>query len=171
VSTSDFDLTALWEALDLQRRMLALSWAEVASSINGSGFGGTLLSPATLAGLKDKDVAEGDGVLQMLIWLERTPESFVPGFEEADEEAYKLPLPGTHEIVRFDSASIFRAVNAVRTARALSWTEAAHEIGGFTGGMLSRMAAGGRVAFPGVVRIARWVNMPVASFTKVVSRR
>ncbi len=92
---------------------------------------GTGLSPiaaSTLSGMRGKRVIEGDGVLQALRWLNRTPESFVPGHVPAANEA--LPHVDPDRILRFDAIAIYQALDAQRIARGLSWSQVAREIGG-----------------------------------------
>ena len=64
---------------------------EVNGIAPGEKSEGHPIATSTITGLKDKAVGEGDGILAMLLWLRRTPESFVPGFEDADAERYRLP--------------------------------------------------------------------------------
>src|SRR5262245_51408793 len=81
---ADFDLKALYEAPDEQRRLRQLSWAAAAREINRGHTEGHPIATSTITGLNSKRVGEGDGILGMLLWLRRAPESFIPGFEEAD---------------------------------------------------------------------------------------
>ena len=70
----DFDLHALAVALDKQREAAGLSWAGVVRELRGSDQGrGHELSASTLRGIGSRAIAEGDGVLQMLRWLKRSP--------------------------------------------------------------------------------------------------
>jgi hypothetical protein len=78
MENADFDLRALYDALDQQRRIRNLSWAAAAREINRFRTTGHPIAVSSITGLRDKAEAEGDGVLQMLVWLQRTPESFVP---------------------------------------------------------------------------------------------
>jgi len=61
-------------------------------------------------------------------------------------------------------------LDAQRTARGLTWPQVADEIGGVAPGGLTRLANGGRVGFPEVMRIFRWLGRPAASFTREASR-
>src|SRR5262245_16365800 len=74
----DFDLAALFDALDAQRQARGLSWAEVMREVN-RGIATRAVASSTVTRLRTQKVAEADGVLQMLRWLRRAPESFVPG--------------------------------------------------------------------------------------------
>ncbi len=77
---SDFDLRALFDALDAKRQERGLSWAELTREVNRFRTQGHPIAASSITSLRDKAVAEGDGVLQMLIWLDRSPESFIPSF-------------------------------------------------------------------------------------------
>jgi hypothetical protein len=91
-----------------------LSWAEAANEINHFRTGGHPIAPTTIRGLESKAVAEGDGVLQMLLWLGRTPESFVSGIENADAAPYGLKHPGPGRLLRWDARALYAALNSQR---------------------------------------------------------
>lgn len=166
----DFDVCALYAALDAQRQARGLSWQRVALEINRSSqrVPARSLSASTIASMHTKRSVEGDGVLQMLIWLRRTPESFVPGPCEIVPETASLPSIGPHQVLRFDARALYQALNSRRLARGLTWTQLALELGGFSASSLTRLAkAGGRVAFPQVMRLTRWLGAPAAHFTRI----
>jgi hypothetical protein len=166
VAHADFDLKALYDALDEQRRSREMSWAAVTREINRFKTEGHPIATSTITGLKNKALGEGDGILQMLLWLRRTPESFVPDFKEADAERFRLPELGGEQILRWDTKALHSALNAQRQARGMTWKAVAQEMGGFTPGMLTNLAKGGRTGFPGVMRILRWLGQPAAAFTR-----
>jgi hypothetical protein len=167
VGHAEFDLKALYEALDEQRRARDMSWTAVAREVNRFHTEGHPIATSTITGLKDKPVGEGDGILQMLLWLRRTPESFVPGFEGADAERYRLRELPREQILRWDTKALHSALNDQRQSRGMTWKQVAQEIGGFTPGMLTNLAKGGRIGFPGVMRIVRWLGQPAAAFTRI----
>jgi len=113
--------------------------------------------------------AEGDGVLQMLLWLGRSPESFVPGRRMADEASARLPSVPAGRIVRFDTRRLYDAVNAARGERQLSWLAAADDIG-LPVAVVTNLSRGGRTAFPQVMRLVRWLRRPAAEFVRVADR-
>jgi hypothetical protein len=67
----------------------------------------------------------GAGPLQMMIWLDRTPESFVPGFRDAYAPRFKLRRLGTKQILRFDTKALYAAVDALRRSKGVTWNEVA----------------------------------------------
>jgi len=163
----DFDVDALYAALDEARRARGLSWQQLAREISAQ-FGRTGSRPiaaSTLSGMRGKRVIEGDGVLQALRWLNRTPESFVPGHQSSADET--LPHVEPDRILRFDAIAIHNALDAQRTARGLTWPQVAREIGGVAPSGLTRLANGGRLGFPGVMRIFRWLGKSAVSFTRI----
>ena len=169
-SAADFDIEALHAALDAQRQARGLSWQQAVREIN-TQFERTLarpLSPSTVTGMRGKRVIEGDGVLQMLRWLDRSPESFVPGSQESAAE--RLPDIGTHQILRFDTRKLYAALDAQRIERGMTWKQVANEIGGLNAAGLTRLAEGGRTGFPDVMRMTRWLGRPAASFTRISDR-
>jgi hypothetical protein len=165
----DFDLRALYEALDEQRRARQMSWTAAAQEINR--FRTTLrpIGVSTITGLKDKPRAEGDGVLQMLLWLGRTPESFVPGRSVADDERCRLPQLKMGQILRWDTKALHAALDSERRARGLTWAGVADQLSGFTAGMLTDLAKGGRIGFPRVMRLTAWLGQPAVTFTRIAA--
>jgi hypothetical protein len=163
-----FDIQALYGALDTERRARGISWQQVAREISSrlKSVPARPISPSTLSGMRNRRIVEGDGVLQMLLWLRRTPESFVPG-NEAPEENAKLPDVPEAGILRFDTAALYLALDAQRINRGMTWKQVAHEIGGVSPAGLTRLSKGGRTAFPDVMRIVRWLGRPAASFTRL----
>jgi hypothetical protein len=116
--------------------------------------------------MRKRRVLEGDGVLQMLRWLGRAPEDFVPGHPPSAPGA-AFPVVTRGRILRFDVPAIYAAIDARRMQRGITWKQVASEIGGLSAAGLTRMADGGRTAFPHVIRIARWLRRPVVSLTRV----
>ena len=74
---ADFDIAALFEALDEQRRTRDMSWQHVAREINETyrEVPCRPISASTLTGIPKRKGLEGNCVLQMLLWLGRTPET------------------------------------------------------------------------------------------------
>jgi hypothetical protein len=124
---------------------------------------------STITGIRGRRVVDGDGVLQMLLWLERTPESFMPGYQRADDEVPALPRPGRDRILRWNACGLYEALDARRRDRSLTWKQVASEIGGCAPASLTRLSHGGRVGVPAVMRILRWLDQPAASFTHITS--
>jgi hypothetical protein len=121
--------------------------------------------------LRTKAVAEGDGVLQMLRWLDQSPESFVRDSQLAPTGAGRLPYAGPHQILRFDTRKLHAALNQARIDRAMTWAQVASVIGRRTSaGSLAYLSKGGRTGFPHVMRLTRWLGRPAADFVRVCSR-
>jgi hypothetical protein len=175
MTRADFNLRALYDALDDQRQARDLTWAAVTREINrleiNETRGGHAIATSTITGLESRSVAEGDGVLQMLLWLGRTPESFVPGVAEGDAERFRLRAPPRDQILRFDTTALHAALDAQRQARRLTWKAVGQEVGGVSAAMLTGLARGGRTFFPAVMRIVGWLGEPATRFARPVARR
>jgi hypothetical protein len=172
MQSPDFSIAALYAALDAQRQARGLSWQQVAREISPQ-FGrapARPISPSTLTGMPTRAVLEGDGVLQMLRWLRRTPESFVPGCDETTAAGATLPDVGPSQILRFDTRKMYAALDARRVEQGMTWTQVASEIGGVNAASLTRLSKGERTGFPQVMRIARWLGRPIAWFTRASDR-
>jgi hypothetical protein len=165
----DFDLGALYDALDEKRRSLDLTWAALTQQVNRHRTTLRPIAPSSITGLKDKGDGEGDGILQMLLWLERSPESFIPDVPDAGEARYRLPELTTGQILRWDTKALFAALDEQRRARGMTWALVARDLGGFTPGMLTNLAKGPRIGFPRVMRLVRWLDRPAVTFTRIAS--
>src|SRR5262245_22485599 len=162
---SDFSLTALYEALDAQRESRGLSWVAVTREINHQSerLSKYPISQSTIMGIRSHSAVEGDGVLQMLLWLDRTPESFVPG-HRGSEIAARLPKIPPSQVLRFDTRKLHAALDAQREQRTMTWAQVGSELG-IGASTLTRLANGGRTTFPDVMRMVGWLEKPAAEFT------
>jgi len=167
VEYADFDLFALYEAVDKRRREREMSWTSVAREVNRFRTTRRPIAVSTITGLRTKSDCEGDGILQVLLWLGRTPESFVSSFKDSDSECFRLPNLTTGQILRWDAGALFQALNAQRLQRQLTWSEVARELKGFTPGMLTNLSKGGRIGFPRVMRLVQWLGKPAVTFTRI----
>jgi hypothetical protein len=104
----------------------------------------------------------------MLRWLNRAPESFVRGIEV--RHFHKLPAAAAGGVLRFDSAKLYTALDRQRIARGLTWQQVGREIGGASAASLARLKKGGRIGFPGVMRLTRWLEQPAAHFVRIADR-
>src|SRR3954469_142534 len=117
----DFSIDALYAALDAERQARGMSWQQVVREINAlfALMPARPISPSTVTGMRSRAAIDGDGVLQMLHWLKRSPESFVPGDQQAAGETATLPDLGPHQILRFDTRKLYAALDAQRIARGM----------------------------------------------------
>jgi len=164
---SIFELKTLYAALDAKRQERGLTWAQVTREINAVGPNAPVhpIATSTITGLSTKAVAEGAGVLQMLRWLGRSPESFLPECPPELLIRSALPVTDRQEVLRFDTRKLYDALDKRRKARGLTWQQVALE----TGVPVSHargLARGGHTGFPGVVSLTLWLNQPVAEFVK-----
>jgi hypothetical protein len=162
-----FDIRALYDALDGERRARQLSWKAAADEINRLRTRLRPIAMATITGLRQKAGGEGDGILQMLLWLRRTPESFVAGAVDPQSDLFCRPHLAKGQILRWDTRALHAALDSRRRSEALTWADLAREIGGFTPGMLTNLARGGRIGFPRVMRLVCWLGEPAATFTRI----
>lgn len=157
-----FDFQALYNALDAERQARALSWQQLARAIG--------VSAATMSNMRERGAVEGDGVLQMLCWLDEAPERFMQTHSGASLPLVKLPsAAGGSGIVRFDAHALYQALDSQRVLRGLTWTQLATTLG-CSVPSLTNLAKGGRVSFPSVVTITTWLDKPLAQFTRISTR-
>ena len=163
----DFSLEALFAALDAQRLALGLTWAEATREINRESERSISrrVSAYTVKATRTQMTAEADGILQMLLWLHRTPESFVTGLAPSDERRARLPEIPPHRILRFDTKKLHAALDTRRMESQLTWAQLARELG-VGAASLTHLSRGGRTAFPQVMRMVRWLGRSAAEFTR-----
>ena len=156
----DFDIERLYTALDHKRESLGLSWSGVAKEIKDRY---AKVASSTIKGIREKQSVEGDGGLQMLLWLGRSPESFMPGLKASRRHQLSQPRKS---ILRFDTQHTYRLLEAKRLEQGLTWNEVAEQVGGCSPNVLRHFKKGGRTSFPGIMRIARWLAVPAKDLTK-----
>jgi hypothetical protein len=163
----DFSLRDLYAALDAQRQQRGISWAQATREMNGQSSRASAhhLSSSTVTGTRIGATAEGDGVLQMLRWLNRSPESFVPGHPKSGESSARLPNIPSHKTLRFDTKKLHAALDAQRMEKKMSWAHLAKELR-LSASMLTHLSKGGRTGFPHVMRMVGWLARPAAHFTR-----
>jgi hypothetical protein len=163
----EFSLSALSVALETQRQARGFTWAEVLREMNGTRKHGSSrqMAVSTVSGAGTRRAVEGDGVLQMLRWLGRSPESFVPGLLESGAANVLLPDVPSGNVLRFDTKKLHAALDTERASRGLSWAQVARQTR-MTAAMLTHLAAGGRTGFPHVMRMTAWLGRPAAEFTR-----
>lgn len=164
----EFDMKAFHAALDAERQVRHLSWAELTSEIN-EPFRDTSslpISVTTIRNMPTKRSVTSAVVLQVLRWMGRTPESFLSGRISAPRAEEMLPIGGPSRILRFDTRAMHAALNAERLRRKVSWKQVAGELPGFTESMLTNLAMGPLIGFPRVMLIPQWLEVPAANFVR-----
>jgi hypothetical protein len=162
----DFDMRALGGALDERRRERQLTWSALAAEVNRHRTTGRPIAISTITGLATTLEGEGDGMLQILVWLGRSPESFVTGIVDPDAERYRLPERKPGQILRWDTPALYRALDRRRREEALTWLDVARAVR-FTPVM--NLRRGPRIGFPRVMRPVRWLEQPAVTFTRIAN--
>jgi len=142
-----FDSEALFRALDDARRERGLSWRELAAE--------TGVDASTLRRTRSGRPMEADGVLAMVRVVGRAPEDFAKR-----GSATAPPLKQG----RFDTQSLFAALDAQRRERGLSWADASREIGASSSSALRRPANGGRIDADLMLACTWWLGRFVDDF-------
>ncbi len=165
----DFDIAALFDALDSQRLSRALSWQGVAQELwNQSAALNAQrndhpISASTLTGMAKRKDTTCQHALFMLRWLGRTPESFMPG-SMADANRTALPFVGPDQRLRWDLPKLYEALDSKRRERSFTSPQLAHELrctpSQLCGIKRARFAIGMRLA----MRIVTWLDRPARDF-------
>lgn len=107
-------------------------------------------------------------MLRMSVWLERALESFVAGSPAVGTDSL-LPAAVAAEL-RFDARAIYRALDVRRNERGMTWAQVAAATGSGSASALTRLRDGGRIMFPGAMRMFGWLGEPAVRFTRRVRR-
>jgi hypothetical protein len=165
---NDFDLAALYEALDARRCQLGLTWEQLAiqATDSPSRRSDRRIAASTFKGIAQRRSVKDTVVLRAVHWLGRAPESFVPGLPQTSERALPDHAAGRPAL---NTRAIYLAMNDRRMERGLTWRQVADELGrGFNAAMLTRLAGGTAMGFPRATRIFQWLDRPVAEFVHFV---
>ncbi len=166
---ADFDIAALFDALDAQRRSRGLTWSGVAREIwdQSAALNAVRadhpISPSTLTGMAKRGDTTCQHALFMLRWLRRTPESFLPG-AKTDTPPARHPLIGPDRRLRWDLKKLHEALDAQRRERSLTWAQLAPKLqcspSQLSGIGRARFAIGMKLA----MRIVCWLDRPARDF-------
>jgi len=167
--TADFDVSALFAALDAQRMTQSLSWRGLADALWDQSAVLNLrrrdhpISPATIKSMAQRGDTTCQHALFMLRWLSRTPESFVPG-APTETARNALPHAGPDQRLRWDLVLLHEAVNGRRRDSEMTWQQVAKELGctdnQLTGLRTARFSTGMVLA----MRIVQWLERPARDF-------
>ncbi len=165
----EFDVGALFAALDAQRVERGLSWQGVADELWALSTQLNVqrsdhpISPSTLTGMRTRKATSCQHALFMLRWLDRTPESFLAGTPEQTSEA-TLPAVGPDRRLRWNLRSLYEAMDTQRRARSLTWSQLAAVLGctprQLTGLRTARFATNMNLA----MHLVQWLDRPAADF-------
>jgi hypothetical protein len=165
-------MQALHSGLDDERRARNLSWPELAADIN-KPFKGTTsipISVSTIKNMSKKSSVTSAVVLQVLRWLDRSPESFLSGRLVEPKADEKLPDVGVTQILRFDTQAIYAALDDERRRRNLTWKQLVAQLPGFTQSTVANLAEGPLIGFPRVMTLTQWLDCPAATFVRARPR-
>ncbi len=169
--STEFDIGALFEALDSQRRQRALTWQGVArqlwdqSAELNARRDDHPISVSTLTGMAKRGGISCQHALFILRWLGRTPESFLSG-PAADPVRTALPFASSGQRLRWDLQELCQALDCERQKRGFTWPRLARELrctpSQLTGIKRAKFAIGMRLA----MHIVTWLDRPARDFIR-----
>lgn len=164
----EFDVLALFDALDKKRLEQELSWQQVADQIwNLSSELNDLrhdhpIAVSTIRGMGKRRIISCQHALFMLRWLGQPPEAFLTGAELC--EGVCLPAIGPDRRLRWSLRRMYEALDEHRRERKLTWPEVARELdctpGQLTGLRTAKFATGMGLA----MRIVQWLGTASNAF-------
>jgi DNA-binding XRE family transcriptional regulator len=165
----DFDIAALFRAMDIKRVSRKLSWTQVANEIWGMSADLNRLrsdhpiSPSTITGMPKRDNTTCQHALFFLRWLGRSPESFLPGVD-AGLRGTELPPAGPDRRLRWDLPRLYDAINARRQEHGMTWPRLAKVIGCTPSQLMGIRKARYAINMKLAMRIVQWLGRPAADF-------
>jgi hypothetical protein len=177
-STSDFNVIALYEALDAQRAARELSWRQVtlefasaysdlADKLAKAGRPVHPFAQSTIVSMVKRKDTTCQHALIMLRWLGRAPEEFVSG---GKVKAVPLPTVGADRMLRWHLPALYEALNTERQGSHLTWPQLATEIGCSPGQLNAIHKLKYAIGMVLAMRITGWLNRPAADFVVSAER-
>jgi hypothetical protein len=164
-----FDCSALFDALDAQRRDLGLGWYELAdelwqqsSDLNAQRTSDHPLCGGAVQRLQERGATSCQYALFMLRWLDRAPEDFLTG-AVLDVGDVRLPAAGTDSRLRWDLNQLHTALNEERRQQNLTWADLAEELD-CTPSRLTNLRTARLADMDLAMRITQWLGRPAAAF-------
>ena len=102
--------------------------------------------------------------LFMLRWLDRPPEDFLTGPNQAVGDA-RLPAAGADRRLRWNLGEVHEALNRERQRRGLTWSELAEELD-CTANRLTGLRRASLADLELVMRVTQWLRQPAAAFIR-----
>jgi hypothetical protein len=155
-----FDPQALYDAVDARRRERGMSWADLSRELH--------ISTTTIKGMTTRTWGiELDGVIGLSRWVGRTVESFAGGDGGPSPEAVSYAT--ARRFLRFDTKSLYTAVDSERERRGMTWDQVAAEIwplGPWGATQLKGLARGGRADVYKALATCEWLGRTIQSFER-----
>jgi hypothetical protein len=164
---ADFDMSALYDAVDAQREARGLTWSDLLRELNEVFEDKPSLpfAMSTIRGIRDKRSVTSAVILQLLRWLDRPPEAFVRQAVPVSGSVALPKVPAT-QVLRVDTKSLHAALDRARIERGMTWREVAGQLADTQVPMLTNLAKGPLIGFPQLTRITQWLGQPVANFVR-----
>ncbi len=166
---SDFDIAALFGALDDRRQREGLSWARVAGQMGqltadlNSQLAIHPIAASTIKNMSRRGDTTCQHALVMLRWLGRAPEEFI-AVPRPGTEGVPLPEADSAHRLRWNLSALYGALNTDRLDRGASWAQVANglhcSVNQLTGLRTAKYATGMRLA----MRICQGLGRPAAAF-------
>jgi len=166
----EFDVQALFAALDERRLREGLSWPGAAAEMWGMSAELNLrleryhpISASTLTGMPRRGNTSCQHALVMLRWLGKPPEEFIATPHEATA-GVPLPSADSAHRLRWDLVALHAALNEARGERGATWEQTARRLhctpSQLTGLPKAKFATNMRLA----MRICQALGRPSADF-------
>lgn len=112
-------------------------------------------------------MTHGNIVMTALRWLDRTPESFLPG-HAGEPSPSAIADGGPGHLLRWNGPRLYGALDQQRTELGLTWTAVAKEIG-LPVGVITRTKVADQLGFPSALYMTTWLERPASDFVDDVS--
>jgi hypothetical protein len=163
-----FDCSALFDALDAQRRQEGLDWNQLASALWHQSWElnakrhDNPLCPGAVPRFGQRGNISCQYALFMLRWIGRPPEDFLTG-AVVDVGDVRLPTAGPDSRLRWDLRQLHAALNEQRQDRGQTWAQLADELG-CTPSRLTNLKTARLADMDLAMRVTQWLGRPAAEF-------
>jgi len=161
----DFDVLALWQALDDRRQEREVSWRQVMEEINSASPEMPSIHPmsySTVQNIRKRRAATCQHALALIRWLDCPPERFLTG--QSVVQPKPLPIAPPDRRPRWDIRLLADALDSKRRERGLTWKNLAQQLdcnASQVSGLRNRRYG---ISIVLAMRITQWLRRPAADF-------
>lgn len=163
-----FDCSALFDALNEQRRAAELDWNQLAavlwqqSSELNARRGDSPLCPGAVPRFGQRGDISCQYAMFVLRWIDRVPEEFLTG-PVVDVGTSKLPKAGPDRRLRWSLDELHADLNRRRVEEGLTWVGLGQVIG-CTPSRLTNLRTARLAAMDLAMRVTQWLGRPAATY-------
>ena len=166
---TDFDLRALYEALDERRRSRDLTWAALTAEVNRHRTRLHPIAQSTITSLKKKSVGEGDAIFKRSFGSAERRRALCPALRTPTRRAFSYQRCRGGQILRWDTRALFAALNGPASGTRADMDRGCARCAGSHSHNVDEPGNGASHRIPRVMQLVRWIGEPEVTFTRIAS--